>query len=64
MDSKVISDYYENLPFGKKDEFVRVIAEALEQSTSNIRRKIRENIWSRIEMKEVTSLIDNYNISL
>jgi len=59
MDSKVISDYYDRLPFGQKDEFAREIAEAIEKSTSSVRLKIRKGNWSRIEMQEIDRVIKN-----
>ncbi|MCH3994128.1 MAG: hypothetical protein LKE54_03585 [Prevotella sp.] len=46
-----ISSHYEALPFGTKNIFVRQIAEALEMSTDNVRRRISENKWKEHEIQ-------------
>lgn len=54
-----ISSYYKNLPFGEKDKFVTRIAEALEMSTPNVRRKIYRGSWKGYELKFVEDIINS-----
>lgn len=52
-----ISSYYRSLPRGEKDEFVREVAEALFQSTSNISLKMRTGRWPSLQVGIVESII-------
>lgn len=58
MDSIGITSYYENLPRGKKDSFVREVAEAIGQSTWNARLKMKNGRWSLLEIREITKIIE------
>lgn len=53
-----IISYYNDLPFGEKDKFVTEIAESLEMSTSNVRRKIYTESWKNYELKFVEKIIN------
>ena len=57
MNAEGITYHYQNLERGSKDQFVCAVASALEQSTSNIRYKLRKGNWSRIEVQEVERII-------
>lgn len=57
MDKEGITYHYQNLERGCKDQFVCTVALALEQSTSNIRYKLRHGNWSRIEVQEIERII-------
>lgn len=43
----------------KKDKFVTRIAEALEMSTPNVRRKIYRGTWKGYELKFVDDIINS-----
>lgn len=58
MDSMGISSYYESLPRGEKDGFVREVAEAIGQSTPNVRLKMKNSRWSKTEVPVVIDIID------
>ena len=60
MDCLGISSYYENLPRGKKDSFVREVAEALGQSSPNVYRKMRNSRWGKIEVPIIVSVIEKW----
>ncbi len=55
--SSYISSYYQNLPFGKKDEFVRDCADAIGKSSNSVRRKIILENWSKTELPVVLNLM-------
>lgn len=57
MESRGISSYYETVPRGEKDEFIRAIADAIDQSSSNIRLKMRNGRWSKLELKAIEEVI-------
>lgn len=52
-----IKDYYQNLSHGDKDKFVIEVAEAIGQSTSSVRRKLRDESWRMLERQAVEKLI-------
>lgn len=58
MDCMGISSYYENLPRGEKDGFVRDVAEAIGQSTTNVRLKMKNGRWRRTEIPSITEVIE------
>lgn len=58
MDCLGISSYYENLPRGKKDEFVREVSEAIGQCTSNVRLKMKNRRWGKTEVPVIAAIID------
>lgn len=53
-----IYSYYKNLPFGKKNEFTMEVADALEMSYDNVRRKIARRMWKKYELKFVNGIIN------
>lgn len=53
-----ISSYYDSLPFGGKSSFVLKVAEALEMSADNVRRKILRRQWKNYELKFVDGIIN------
>ena len=57
MDCMGISSYYETVPRGEKDEFIRAVADAIGQSTSNVRLKMRNGKWSQLEMSAIEDVI-------
>ncbi|MBP3756261.1 MAG: hypothetical protein J6I61_03170 [Prevotella sp.] len=58
MDGMGITSYYDGLPFGGKDGFVRDVAEAIGQSTSNVRLKMKNGRWSKAELPIVNQVIE------
>lgn len=58
LDSKGITDYYNQLPFGSKDAFVVAISNAIDKSTQSVRRKIRLVNWNKLELPIVYEIID------
>lgn len=52
-----ISSYLKNLPRGKKDVFIRKVAEVTEMSTSNVYRKFRVGCWTKIELEAISKVI-------
>lgn len=52
-----INSYIDGLPFGKKDPFIMEVAEAIGQSTSSVRRKIRNGGWRKTEIPVILKLI-------
>ena len=61
IDCMGISSYYENLPRGEKDGFVRDVAEAIGQSTSNVRLKMKNSRWGKTEVPIVAGIIERRN---
>ncbi|MBR0276277.1 MAG: hypothetical protein IJQ76_08720 [Prevotella sp.] len=59
IDCLGISSYYENLPRGEKDGFVRGVAEAIGQSTSNVRLKMKNSRWGKTEVPIIAGIIEN-----
>lgn len=57
MSSMGISSYYETVPRGEKDEFIRAVADAIGQSTSNVRLKMRNGRWSQLELSAIEDVI-------
>ena len=57
LDVMGICSYYQKLPFGAKDSFVMELAEAIGQSTSSVRRKIKNRSWRKSEITVVTKLM-------
>lgn len=53
-----ITSYYQNLPRGEKDRFAREVAEAIDQSSANVRRKIRLDRWSSLERPVIENIIN------
>ena len=53
-----IKKYYENLPNGKKDAFVRGVADAIGKSSQNVRMKIKNGGWGILETREVGYIIE------
>lgn len=58
MDCMGISSYYESLPRGVKDDFVRDVADAIGQCTSNVRRKLKNGGWSKTEIPAISAIIE------
>ena len=54
-----ITSYLKKLPRGKKDAFVRKVAEVTEMSTSNVYRKFRVGCWTKIEMEAISRVIES-----
>ena len=54
----LINEYYKSLPRGNKDEFIREVSEAIGQSSSNVRTKLRNGRWSILEVREINRLIE------
>ena len=57
LDCLGISSYYEGLPRGEKDGFVRDVAEAIGQSTSNVRLKMKNGRWAKTEVPTINEVI-------
>lgn len=57
MNEMGITSYYNELHHGKKDVFIREVAEAIGQSSSSIRRKIKDGGWSILEIREIEKII-------
>lgn len=57
MDSVGISNYYENLPRGGKEVFLAEVATALGQSVTNIRVKIKNGRWAKLEKPALEKII-------
>ena len=53
LDSIGISDYYKSMPFGKKDEFVRNVAESICKSSSTVFKKLSNGKWNALEIKVI-----------
>ncbi len=53
-----ISRYYEDLPRGEKDDFIRDVATAIDKSTSTVWNKLKGNSFSSIEIPIVEELIN------
>ena len=60
MESMGISSYYETVPRGEKDGFIRAVADTIGQSTSNVRRKLRNGRWSQLELSAIEDLISEW----
>ena len=58
LDCLGISSYYEELPRGEKDGFVRDVAEAIGQSTSNVRLKMKNGRWGKTEVPTINEVIE------
>ena len=58
IDGIGISSYYEELPRGEKDAFVREVAEAIGQSTSNVRLKMKNGRWAKTEVPKINDIIE------
>lgn len=58
LDCLGISSYYEDLPRGEKDGFVRDVAEAIGQSTSNVRLKMKNGRWGKTEVPTINEVIE------
>lgn len=58
IDCLGISSYYENLARGDKDGFVRDVAEAIGQSTTNVRLKMKNGRWGKTEVPIITDVIE------
>ena len=58
LDCLGISSYYEGLPRGEKDGFVRDVAEAIGQSTSNVRLKMKNGRWGKTEVPIINEVIE------
>ena len=58
LDCWGISSYYEGLPRGEKDSFVRDVAEAIGQSTSNVRLKMKNGRWGKTEVPIIAEIIE------
>lgn len=56
-----ITDYYENLPRGEKDKFLMEVADAIGQSTTNCRLKMKNGRWKKIEIPIIENIINNRN---
>ncbi len=57
MNEMGITSYYKDLHHGEKDVFIREVAEAIGQSSSSIRRKIKDGGWSLLEIREIEKII-------
>lgn len=57
MDSVGISNYYENLPRGGKEVFLAEVATALGQSVTNIRVKMKNGRWAKLEKPVLEKII-------
>ncbi len=57
FDSVGISSYLQNLPYGKKDDFIREVADAIGQSCSSVRRKISNGSWRKTEIPVIQKLM-------
>jgi len=53
IDPEGIKDYYRRLGFGAKEPFVANLADRLQMSKGNIRRKIRIERWKDIELESI-----------
>ena len=58
LDSIGISDYYKSMPFGKKDEFVRNVAESICKSSSTVFKKLSNGKWNALEIKLINEIFD------
>lgn len=58
IDCLGINSYYETLPRGEKDTFVRDVAEAIGQSTSNVRLKLKNCRWGKTEVPIIAGIIE------
>ena len=58
MNELGINSYYETLPRGEKDSFVRDVAEAIGQSTSNVRLKMKNGRWGKTEVPIIAEIIE------
>lgn len=57
MDCLGISSYYESLQRGEKDNFVREVAEAIGQCSSNVRLKMKNTRWGKAEVPIIADII-------
>lgn len=57
FDSVGITSHFENLPFGRKDAFIREVADALGLSSSSVRKKIQNGNWRKLEIPIITKPI-------
>ena len=55
-----ICSYYKELPRGKKDVFVREVAEAIGQSSANVYLKLRNSRWGKIEVPIIAAIIEKW----
>ena len=62
MENMGIISYYEGLPRGEKDAFVREVADAIGQSTPNVRLKMKNGRWSVLEVREIEKIIKKDNL--
>lgn len=51
IDAVGISSQYNSLPFGEKNKFARAIADILQMSTDNVRRRIAKSEFKEIEIQ-------------
>lgn len=58
VNSMGISSYYESLKRGEKDGFVREVADAIGQSTSNVRLKMKNGRWGKTEVPTINEIIE------
>lgn len=54
-----INSYISGIPFGKKDPFIMEVADAIGQSTSSVRRKIKNGGWRKTEIPVIMKLISS-----
>lgn len=59
IDADGVYSYYKSLPFGQKNAFAMEIANALEMSYDNVRRKISKRMWKTYELKFVNDIINS-----
>lgn len=59
LDARGISSYYKDLPRGTKDQFIREVADAISQSTTNVGLKMRNGRWSQLEINAINRVIDS-----
>lgn len=58
MDCMGISSYYEGLVRGEKDVFVREVADAIGQSSANVRLKMKNGRWGKTEVPVIADIIE------
>lgn len=59
FDADGIYSYYKALPRGQKNTFAMEVAEALEMSYDNVRRKISNRSWKNYEIKFIRGIINS-----
>ncbi len=58
LDAMGISDYYQSMPYGKKDEFVRSVAEGICKSSSTVFKRLSNGKWNSLEIKVINEIIE------